>query len=101
MPLFMPPTIERPLGTDRLWSHFHFNVGQALLKKDGFYTLAEVVTDEDFAAADIGYLGGHVYEVSDSEARDLADAGYGDWLSVPPAVSGYGSGAYGAGSYGD
>lgn len=99
--LFTPPAIERPVGTDPLWSRFHFRVGQALLKKDGFYTLSEVVTDEDFAEADIGYLGGHTYLVSNQEAADLTAAGYADFLTIPPVRSGYGVGKYGAGKYGE
>lgn len=99
--LFAPPTVSRPVGTDPLWSRFHFQVGQAVLKKDGFYTASEVVTDEDFAAADVAYLGGHTYLVSDTEAAALQAAGYGAWVSIPPVGSGYGVGKYGAGAYGE
>lgn len=106
--LFSPPTVDRPVGPDRLWSRFHFQVGQALLKKDGFYTLAEVITDEDFAAADVGYLGGHVYVIDDTEKADLEAAGYGAWVQpytpvIPPSTDDppeYGRGAYGTGRYG-
>lgn len=107
--VFTPPSVDRPVGVDPLWSRFHFQVGQAVLKKDGFYTASEVVTDEDFAAADIGYLGGHSYLVSDSEAADLQAAGYSQWVRLyvpdvtPPTNDDppeYGAGSYGTGTYG-
>lgn len=99
--IFTPPSADRPVGVDPLWSRFHFQVGQAVLKKDGFYTASEVVTDEDFAAADVAYLGGHIYLVSDAEAAALTAAGYGQFLVAPIVATGYGQGRFGAGTYGE
>ena len=99
--LFTPPGERRPLGTDRLWSRFRITTSFCLLKKDGFYTLTEAPSDEDFAAADLAYLGGHAYWVSDAEGAALTAAGYGSFLSQPPVTIGsYGSGTYGVGPYG-
>ena len=100
--LFAPPTQSLPAGRDRLWSRFHYQSGLALIKSGGFYSQpADVVADEDIAAGDATYLGGHVYLVSDSEAADLTAAGYGAYLSIPPASTGYGQGRFGAGAYGE
>lgn len=100
--LFTPPAVRRPVSlSDRLWSRFHYQVGQALIKKDGFYTLGEVVTDEQVADADAAYLGGHTYLVADDEASALTAAGYGAYLSIPPSTSGYGRGRFGVGAYGE
>lgn len=90
------------MGTDRLWSRFYIPVSFALLKKDGFYTLVETPADEDVAAADLAYLSGHTYYISDTEAAALTAAGYGNFLSLPPSTGeGYGLGTYGVGVYGE
>jgi hypothetical protein len=35
---------------------------------------------DDLAAADAYYLGGHVYTIDDAAAQILIDAGYSEWL---------------------
>jgi hypothetical protein len=108
--LFTPPSERRPLSTyDRLWVHFHYNVGLTLLKRpDGGYDQPTEFPDADTFADYIAvYLGGHVYLVSDAEAANLAAHGYGDFLETPPidptdgSQGGYGVGRYGIGAYGD
>lgn len=100
--MFTPPGEARAFSSDRLWSRFKINVSFCLLKKDGFYTQVETPSDEDVAAADLAYLGGHAYYVSDLEAADLTAAGYADFLSLPPSTGdGYGIGTYGLGAYGE
>jgi hypothetical protein len=45
-------------------------------------TVTENMTpsQDDLAAADAYYLGGHVYTIEDSAAQILIDAGYSEWL---------------------
>lgn len=38
-------------------------------------------SQDDLAAADYYFLGGHEYTVSDTQAQVLIDAGYGDYLT--------------------
>ena len=56
-------------------------VGQTVLKTAGVYTTVQTPTVAQCAAADIVYLGGHIYTVSDDEAAALTAAGYGAGLS--------------------
>lgn len=98
--LFTPPGEDRPFSTDRLWARFRIPVSFALLKQDGFYSLVETPADEDAAAADLAYLSGHTYEVTENEANALRDAGYGAFLEPLPSSGAYGSGSYGSGGYG-
>ena len=57
-------------------------VGKSVLKNaDGSYTAKFNPTIDECAAAEIVYLGGHVYEVDSDEATDLTNAGYGAYLS--------------------
>lgn len=103
--LFTPPS--QPQGSvvgGRLFGRMRLSVGQTLLKKDGFYTLVYDPSGEDVDAADIAYLGGHEYLVSDVEAADLRTAGYSANLKAIATEGGpttYGSGAYGVGNYGE
>lgn len=99
MRYFSPPSVAEThrLPGDPLW-RFNLNyVGQTLLKQGGFYHLVREVSPQDWAA-DVIYLGGHVYEIDDAEVVDLTDAGYGQWIG--DEVTGYGTGNYGAGLYG-
>ncbi|MGZ4519165.1 MAG: hypothetical protein ACXVGA_00945 [Mycobacteriaceae bacterium] len=83
---FIPPTYEQAFGPDpssmarangdRLFSRLTYPVGYAVLKTNGFYTLVRNPDAESIASADVAYLGGHTYLVSDQEAADLTAAGY-------------------------
>lgn len=97
--LFTPPgRVERRGDTHRLFGRQTITRGVSLLKAAGLYRQIESPSDEDIAASDIAYLGGHVYVVSDTEAAALAEAGYG--ASVVKPGAGYGAGGYGEGVYG-
>ena len=100
--MFTPPGDRRPMGTDRLWGRFRFPVSFAVLKKDGFYSQVETPDDSEIADADLAYLGGHAYYIRDTEAQSLRDAGYGAYLTLPPAggLGAFGSGRFGVGLYG-
>lgn len=50
--------------------------GRTVLKEDGVYRTVDTPTISEVNAADIAYLGGHVYQVSDEEADSLRAAGY-------------------------
>lgn len=80
--LFTPPGERRPIGTDRLWSRFKLTTSFTLLKNGAFYVLVEGPADEDVALADVVYLSGHSYLVSDAEASALTAAGYGASLQL-------------------
>lgn len=79
---FTPPGVERKFSTgDDLWDRAHLTVGITLLKNGSSYTQEENPADEDVAAADVAYLGGHTYTISDAEASALTEAGYGAYIS--------------------
>jgi hypothetical protein len=44
-------------------------------------TTQRTPSQDDLAAADSYYLGGHEYEISDSEAQIFIDAGYGSYVT--------------------
>lgn len=102
MYLFTPPTVLRPTGINHpLFGRMRLHQGVSLLKDDaGLYQQVEGPTAEQIDLATIAYLGGHIYLVSDAEASSLRDAGYGEWVTIPAASSGYGKGSYGGGLYG-
>lgn len=52
---------------------------------DGVLT-SEEGPDEGLATAEQVYLGGHVYEVSDSVATELTSAGFGSYLNTEPVT---------------
>lgn len=83
--VFRPPSVLRHLlGRPRhpLFSRVSTPVSLSILKNGGSYTQVENPTDEALVAADIAYIGGHVYPVSTAEATDLDAAGYGAYLSL-------------------
>ena len=55
--------------------------GRTVIKANGTYTTVDYPTQDQLDAADIVYLGGHVYTVDADEAAELIAAGYGDRLS--------------------
>jgi hypothetical protein len=83
--LFSPPSVndgaayraDADIVTRKLWGHFaRHNTGVTLIKNNGVYVEQQYPYHDDLVAADLYYLGGHIYEVSDEEAEELADAGY-------------------------
>lgn len=106
MPTFQVPNkVRKPLGFDRFFRRFTYPEGQTLIVTGSTYRLSQFPSDEELAAADTFYLGGHIYEVDDATAAALAAAGYAAGLfsdgELPPGYDGsYGSGPYGFGPYG-
>lgn len=82
MPTFTPrsftermvPTHTKPVDT--LWSRMSVNRTYALLKTGSSYREVLNPSNEEVAAADIAYLGGHIYTVTTQEAAALNAAGY-------------------------
>lgn len=103
--LFTPTTVyERIVSRHPLFGRMSLHRGVSLLRNGGIYRQVRNPGDEQIAAAEVAYVGGHVYEVSDEEAGRLREAGYGEWLALKPTRPGpgapYGTGAYGEGPYG-
>ena len=97
MSRFSPPgRLEHWPVMHPLFGRMSIMRGVSLLKESGVYRQTSEPLAEEIAAAEITYLGGHVYEIDAAEALALAAAGYGNWMIVDP----YGSGVYGAGTYG-
>ena len=81
--LFTPPSrVEHSGEKHPLWGRMRLNYGVSLLKKDGLYRQVEGPTSEEATAADAYYIGGHIYTVTQGEADDLTDAGYGEWVTT-------------------
>ena len=78
---FTTPTVDYPLGSDRLFGRYRYPVGVTVLKNpDGSYYTQHIPSEDQMTAAATVYLGGHVHLVSDSEAAALSAAGYGAGL---------------------
>jgi hypothetical protein len=50
--------------------------GQFVLKRDGVWETLSAATQEELDAAEVYFLGGHDYEVSEEIATELTAAGY-------------------------
>jgi hypothetical protein len=79
---FRTPTIdEGPTGNTRLDQFYTLPRGITILKVNGKYREERYPLSSDVKNAEIAYVGGHVYTVTNSEAADLTAAGYGDYLT--------------------
>ena len=78
---FTPPTQLLHYGdwkNQPLTSRIGIPTGATVLKTAGFYTINwGAPSQTDINAADVVYLGGHTYSVSQAEAAALTAAGYG------------------------
>jgi len=96
--LFTPPSrVEHSGEKHPLWGRMRLNYGVSLLKKDGLYRQIEGPTSEEATAADVYYIGGHVYTVTQGEADELINAGYDTFVVWQQF---YGMDDYGLGPYG-
>lgn len=81
--LFVPPTVEEgPIGPHRLHQFFTLTRGISVLKIAGEYFEVRTPSQDEIDEAEITYLGGHEYVVSNAEASDLTTAGYGSNLTL-------------------
>jgi hypothetical protein len=79
---FRTPTIdEGPIGPTRLDQFYTLPRGITILKINGKYYEERYPLSSDVKEADIAYVGGHVYMVTDSEAANLIAAGYEEYLT--------------------
>lgn len=80
---FTTPTVEEtPAGGGPLFSRMTLNQGVTVLCTQGVYSSYRYPSQGEVLAAEEVYLGGHIYEVSDSIAARLTTAGYGDYLEA-------------------
>lgn len=84
--VFTPPTQNLHYGnwfTQPLTSRINYPTGATVLKSGGFYTTRwDAPSQADINSADIVYLGGHSYIVSQAEAAALTAAGYGSNITT-------------------
>jgi hypothetical protein len=74
---FTTPTVsEGPAGEGRLFEQFRLVRGITVLKIDGEYFEIRFPSSEETQAADIAYIGGYSYEVTEGEKASLEAAGY-------------------------
>lgn len=79
---FVTPTEEEgPIGAHRLWWFYRLDRGISIVKTSEGYYETRSVSQEEMDTAEVVYLGGHEYEVSDAEAAELTTAGYGSYLT--------------------
>lgn len=100
--LFTPPTQQVAVESRHpFWRRTTDTVGRSVLKlADKQYVLVDDPSNEQIAASVLPYIGGHTYYISDLEAADLRDAGFGAFILPVPVDIGFGSGQYGRGVYG-
>lgn len=79
---FETPT-RRPevAGSDIFWKKLLLQRSTSILKNGSFYTEIDYPSAEQVDAADITYLGGRIYTVTQTEADALTAAGYGAGLT--------------------
>lgn len=96
---FTPPSVtEASGGSDRFFSRVPIRRGVSVLKENGAYRQVRTPSQQECEAADIVYLGGHIYQIDEDERTALIEAGYGDLVEV--VTEQYGVGLYGVGNYG-
>jgi hypothetical protein len=55
--------------------------GQTFLVNGTTVTVVRTPSQDDIAAADEAYMGGHEYDISDEQAQIFINAGYGDYVT--------------------
>lgn len=100
---FTTPTVdEGPAAwSNPLFLRVKLTRGITVLVNGGVYSTVRFPTQDELAAADTYYMGGHEYLVDDADKAALIAAGIGVTESnfIAP-LSAYGGGGYGAGFYG-
>jgi len=81
--LFKTPTVlEGPIGENhRLWQFYKLDRGVTVIKANNGYAQVRFPTQDLLDSVEAYYLGGHEYEVSNTEAASLTAAGYGSYLT--------------------
>jgi hypothetical protein len=74
---FYPPTVEEgPAGGNWLFSRYTLTRGVTVYKIDGEWYEDRFPVNDDLLEAEVVYLGGHEYVVTEEEKNDLEAAGY-------------------------
>jgi len=75
--LFVPPIIEEgPMGGNYLFARYTRQKGVTVFKVDDTFYETMYPSQDDLALADVVYMGGHEYYVTEAEKDDLESAGY-------------------------
>jgi hypothetical protein len=77
------PTIqETPAAYNPLHIRYGIHRGITILRRqDGTYYETRFPFQDEVTEASAAYLGGHVYYLSQEEADDLTNAGYGQYIT--------------------
>lgn len=100
---FITPTVsEGPAGLDPLFRRLKLDRGVTILVTAGVYRSLRFPTQDEMAAADTVYMGGHEYDVDDTTKAALiaANVGVSEANFTAYSPGGYGWGRYGQGTYG-
>lgn len=77
-----PPTeLQTPAGFGRLFWRYPIPRGYTLLVTGSTVVKEFSPAVQDTIAADYCYLGGHIYEISETEKTILTNAGYGAYIT--------------------
>jgi hypothetical protein len=75
--LFVPPVVdEGPMGGNWLFARYTRKQGVTVYRVDGDFYEDRFPSQDDLALADLIYLGGHEYVVTEDEKDALEAVGY-------------------------
>ena len=75
--LFVPPVEdEGPMGGNHLFARYTRKQGVTVYRVDGEFYEDRFPSQDDLAIADLVYLGGHEYVVTEDEKDALESVGY-------------------------
>ena len=75
--LFVPPVVdEGPMGGNYFFARYPRKQGVSVFRIDGVWYEDRFPIQDDLDQADVFYLGGHEYPVTEAEKNDLEAAGY-------------------------
>lgn len=82
MPSFTPPTVDEGMDTTNgLFRYYKITRGVSVLVTGSTVRQVQYPSQDDCAAADFVYLGGHTYTISDAEAATLTAGGLGAYIT--------------------
>jgi hypothetical protein len=80
-----PPTEEYgPAGGGRLFIRYRLTRGVSLMRNKGVWSTTTFPTEDIIRAADLFYVGGHEYVITEQTYNELVAAGFGAnvWTSA-------------------
>lgn len=100
--LILPTVLETPLDNDDWYLvRLKLDRGISLIQReDGSYYWQRFASLDELIDAEKYWLGGHEYPLTDQEATDLINAGFGQYIHDYTPPGSYGWGVYGGGDYG-